>query len=57
MEIKLNKKNLNMAFSKLNLFLLIFLINYNLKNCQIYDDFTRGTLETGNFNLIDVTSP
>ena len=55
MEIKLNKKNLNMAFSKLNLFLLIFLINYNLKNCQIYDDFTRGTLETGNFNLIDVT--
>ena len=55
MEIKLYNNHLYIIYSKLNLFLLIFFLKYNLQNCQIYDDFTQGTLETGNFNLIDIS--
>ena len=55
MEIKIKNNYLIIVYSKLNLFLLIFFLKYNLKNCQIYDDFTQGILETGNYNLIDIT--
>ena len=55
MEIKSNKKNLHIINLKLNLFLLIFLLKYSLKNSQINDEFTQGTLESGNYNLIDIT--
>ena len=55
MKSKKNKNNLYTIYLKLYLFLLIFHLKYNLKNCQISDDFVQGTLETGNDQLIDIT--
>ena len=56
MKFKFIKSNLYILYMKLNLFLLIFILKYNFKNCQISDDFTRGTLEASNFNLLDISN-